>query len=347
MKKSHKKVLVAVSGGVDSSVALWLLKKQGYDPVGVFLHFWKEQGSVGENKCCSLKAANDARDVCRQVGVPFYTLNFAKVFKDTVVDNFLDEYGKGRTPNPCVLCNKKVKIGLLLDYAKKMGFDYLATGHYVRLEKNHLVKAKDKTKDQSYFLYTLINKDLDRLLFPVGKYLKTDIRKMAAKAKLKIASKPDSQEICFIPEKHHEEFLKRYLKFKPGEIRLFDEQIIGQHKGLPLYTIGQRRGIDIGGKGPYYAAKFDFKNNRLYVVAKFDDPKIYANGFKLTKAVFSKEIKLPLKCKVVIRYRHEAQPCTIAKNYQVTFTKPQRAVTSGQSAVFYQGNKVVGGGIIN
>jgi tRNA-uridine 2-sulfurtransferase len=236
--KQKLKIAVAMSGGVDSSVAAKLLKDQGHKVVGIFLHFWKEE--IGgkkslENKCCSAQALLDARRVAKKIGIPLYTLNFAKIFKKQVVDNFLSEYGRGKTPNPCVRCNKLVKLGLLIKQAKKLGFDYVASGHYVRLKENHktfsLYAAKDKNKDQSYFLYTLNQAELKHLLFPLGDYLKPEVRRLAKKFKLPVAEKGESQEICFISDKSHNDFLKRHLKLKPGKIKTLDGQILGQHQG--------------------------------------------------------------------------------------------------------------------
>ncbi|MFA4942149.1 MAG: tRNA 2-thiouridine(34) synthase MnmA [Patescibacteria group bacterium] len=360
VKKLHQKksVLVAMSGGVDSAVAAKLLVNQGYLVTGVFLHFWKKGGtSMAENKCCSLEALNDAKRVAQEIGIKLYTLDFREQFKLAVVDNFLSEYQKGRTPNPCVVCNKKIKLGRLLKSALAMKFDYVASGHYLKIKKvgkkYRLYRALDKNKDQSYFLYTFDQKELSYLLFPLANYRKPRVRAMAAKWNLPVAEKGESQEICFIPGKHHNDFLKKYISLYPGDIKLLDGTIIGQHQGLSLYTIGQRRGIEIGGTGPYYAAKFDWKNNILYVVKDFDDPIFYSDKLIAKKVNWISGIqpKLPFKCLAVIRYRHPAVKCTIVskntRGYQVTFREPQRAITPGQSVVFYQGQEILGGGIIN
>lgn len=354
-----KKVLVAVSGGVDSAVAAKILIDQGYDVSGIFLNFWKDKSEVqSENKCCSLEAQFDAKKVCSHLGIKFYTFDFSKQFKREVVNNFLDEYSSGRTPNPCVICNKKIKIGGLLEYARALGFDYVATGHYINLKKidksYRMFKAKDKNKDQTYFLYTLNQKQLAHLLFPLADYKKPQVRKIAAQTGLAVASKSDSQEICFITGKHHNDFLKKYLKLKEGEIRLLpSNELIAKHQGLPLYTIGQRRGIEVGGSGPYYVAKFDYKKNILYVVKNFDDIVLYQKemAVKNVNWLNQKNLKFPLSAEVVIRYRHKPVKCLISYNKKeniakVNFSRKQRAITSGQSAVFFQDQELLGGGII-
>jgi len=354
---------MAMSGGVDSSVAAKLLKDQGYDVVGVFLHFWKDpgQGGEAENKCCSVQALLDAKAVAYKIGIELHTFNFARQFKLEVVDNFLKEYQKGRTPNPCVVCNKKIKLGKLLEQARGLGFDYVASGHYLKIKKvggkYKLYRAKDKNKDQSYFLYTFSQDQLKHLLFPLGNYIKPQVRVLAKKFKLAVAEKGESQEICFISGKHHNDFLKKYLRLKSGNIKLLPEgKIIGPHQGLPLYTIGQRRGIEIGGTGPYYVAKFDWKNNDLYVVKNFNDPILYGPDLIAEDVSWlsGANPKLPLKCAAVIRYRHPAVECVVEKliktgktlNYQIKFKELQRAITPGQSIVFYKGQEVLGGGVI-
>ncbi|MFH0955870.1 MAG: tRNA 2-thiouridine(34) synthase MnmA [Candidatus Falkowbacteria bacterium] len=360
-----KLIAVAMSGGVDSSVAAKILKDQGHKVVGIFLHFWHDaagsENDRTENKCCSAEALLDARRVADKIGLPLYTLNFAKIFKKQVADNFLDEYKIGKTPNPCVRCNKSVKLGFLIKQAKKLGFDYVASGHYARLEKTgkkfNLFAAKDKNKDQSYFLYTFNQNELAHLFFPLGGYTKTQVRGLAKKFKLPVAEKSESQEICFIPGKSHNEFLKRHLKLKPGLIKITplikgDRGIVGQHQGLPLYTIGQRKGIAIGGTGPYYAAKMDYKKNILYVVNECNDKILFKDKLiaKNVNWLVGAPPKMPLKCQAVIRYRHKPVKCVITKinknKYQVKFGQAQRAITPGQSVVFYRKNQVLGGGII-
>lgn len=343
-----------MSGGVDSSVAAALLKKQGYVVIGIFMKFWNEADNRSENKCCSLDAFNDAQKVANQLGIPLYTFNFKKDFKKQIVDDFLKQYQMGLTPNPCVRCNQFIKFGLFLKKAKALGCDYIATGHYVQIKKTgdnyYLLKGQDKTKDQSYFLWTLKQEQLKHILFPVGKYNKTEVRKLAKKFGLPVFNKKDSQEICFTPKRHNE-FLKKYLKLKSGSIITLDGAKVGEHQGLPLYTIGQRKRIAIGGIGPFYAVKLDYKKNILWVARKFDDQAIYGKSL-IAKEVnwITKEPKLPFSCQIKIRYGHPAVTAIIkqkkAGSYVVEFKKPQRAITPGQSAVFYKGQKVLGGGII-
>ncbi len=356
MKKN--KVLVAMSGGVDSSVAAQLLKNQGYDVAGIFLHFWKDEsvGDKAENRCCSLESMMDAKKVAAKVGIPLYTFDFSAPFKKAVVDNFLNEYAAGRTPNPCVICNKQIKIGRLIKYATRLGYDYVATGHYLNIKKAgrayQLSKAKDKLKDQSYFLYTFSQTELSHLLFPLGEYKKPQVRKLAAKFGLMVESKAESQDICFLSGPHNN-FLKKYLKLTPGPIKILESGVeIGSHQGLPLYTIGQRRGIEIGGTGPYYAAKLDYRKNILYVVKNWDEEVLYKKSLLAKKVNWldGQAPKKPFKCEAVIRYGHKPVKCLVSvkndREYLVEFSKPQRAITSGQSVVFYDKQRVLGGGII-
>lgn len=345
-----------MSGGVDSSVAAKLLKDQGHEVVGIFLHFWKEEnkGQANfENKCCSTQALLDAQLVAEKIGIPLYVLNFSQIFKKQVVDDFLTEYSRGKTPNPCVRCNKLVKLGFLIKLVKELSFDFVASGHYIKKSANtgKLYKAKDKAKDQSYFLYTFNQNELKHLLFPLGDYTKPQVRQLAKKFKLPVALKKDSQEVCFIPDKSHNEFLKRHLKLNPGKIKTPDKKIVGLHLGLPLYTVGQRRGIAIGGTGPYYAAKMDYKNNTLYVVNNSQDPILYSSRLTVKNVnwLYGRRPKLPFKCQAVIRYGHKPVKCLITKNnknYLVKLARPQRAIAPGQSAVFYNQDELLGGGII-
>lgn len=357
MRAKKQKIIVAMSGGVDSSVAAKILKDK-HETVGIFLHFWKEPGlKDAENKCCSIEALQDARRICQKIGISLYTMNFSREFKKDVVDEFLRSYSSGGTPNPCVRCNKMVKLGLLIKKAQELGFSHVASGHYVRLKKVgklfKLFKGKDPEKDQSYFLYTLTQEQLSHLIFPLGDYTKPKVRELARKYGLPTASKKESQEICFISGKSHNEFLRRHLKLKRGPIKTLDGKIVGEHQGLPLYTIGQRKGIEIGGVGPFYATSMDYENNILYVVNDVDDKSLYKSELvaKNVNWISGETPKKSLKCEAVIRYRHKPVKCQISftkkEECLVKFSKPQRAITVGQSIVFYNKDEVLGGGIID
>lgn len=356
-----------MSAGVDSSVAAALLKDQGYDVVGVFLHFWKEPGSdsLRENKCCSLESQQDARKVAQLLDIPLYTVNAANEFKKEVVDYFLEEIKAGRTPNPCVVCNERIKFNFLYKKMLEMDADYVATGHYAKLElidgKYHLYTSSDEEKDQTYFLYSLSQKQLSKILFPVGGYKKPEIRKIAEKIGLPVFNKEDSQGLCFTPEKTPTQFIKRNMELSSGDILDTEGKKIGTHEGLELYTIGQRKGINIGGNGPYFVVGRDFKNNRLIVTNDETDEKVFKKGMYVElKNWIADEPKLPLEVNVKIRYRQSLLRCVIKKHltlathkslkhpvYEVDFLERQKAITPGQSAVFYaDDNEVLGGGTI-
>lgn len=351
MKEQNKTVCIAMSGGIDSSVAAALLKKQGYDCIGIFMKFWTEQESDIENKCCSVDAYNDARIVANKLGMRLYTLNFKEPFKKAIVDEFLNQFKIGNTPNPCIRCNQFIKFGLLLKKAKMLGCDYLATGHYVKNIKTKdsfkLMSGKDTNKDQSYFLYTLGQNQLKHLIFPLGNYTKPEVKVMAKELKLPVYEKSESQEICFVPDKTHYPFLKRNLKLKPGLIKNMAGVVLGKHEGLPLYTLGQRQGIKIGGTGPFYVVKINYKNNTLFVSNNRDDKLLYSKKFKIKniKWVSGKPPKKSDKFGVKIRYQTKTISCSLNKNI-VTLKTPQRAIMPGQSAVFYKGNHLLGGGVI-
>lgn len=379
-KVKGSKVVVAMSGGVDSSVAAALLKKEGFDVIGVFMHFWSETPKNGivldefVNRCCSLEAENSARSVAKAIGIPFYTVNAAKRFKKTVVDYFLREFQAGRTPNPCTVCNREIKFGFLLKKARELGAELVATGHYARSKREipnpppslklrrtsksqipffKLLKAKDKNKDQSYFLYGITQDQLAHYLFPVGGYLKTEVRKIAKKLKLPTADRPESQEICFISDNDIRRFLKEHLKLISGKIIDTKGKILGNHPGLPLFTIGQRHGLGIGGGKPYYVTGMNRKNNLLVVTSDPKDKLLYKKSLiaKNVNWLSAKKTKFPLKCLATIRYRHKPESAVIRKaskgKYSVTFAKPQRAITPGQAVVFYRGDEVLGGGVIS
>jgi len=333
------------------------------------MHFWKEPGNdtLRENKCCSLESQEDARKVAHKLDIPLYTVNAASDFKKEVVDYFLSETKSGRTPNPCVACNEKIKFNFLFKKMLEMDADFVATGHYADVKmidgKYHLFTSSDEEKDQTYFLYNLNQKQLGRIIFPVGKHKKPQIRKMPKKMEIPVFDKDDSQGLCFTPEKYPTDFIKRHMELKKGNIVDTAGKKIGKHEGLQLYTIGQRRGINIGGTGPYYVVARDFAKNELVVTNDEKDPQIFHKKMLVEKVNWlSGEPKLPLETNVKIRYRHLSVRGIIKKQatsykrktavksqkvYEVEFLKTQKAVTPGQSAVFYSDEgEVLGGGII-
>ena len=358
----RKKVVCAMSGGLDSSVAAALLKRAGFEVIGAFMKFWSEpekNGLVGaSNRCCSPDAEVRARKVAKILKIPFFVFHFEEEFKKKIVDYFLEGYKKGITPNPCVVCNKEIKFGLLLEKALKLGADFVATGHYAKIKikdqksKNksyHLMRAKDKNKDQSYFLWMLNQDQLKRILFPIGDYKRSEVEKLAKKFNLTpVLRIKKSFEICFVKTTIND-FLARHLKEKPGKI--FDPQgkFLGEHRGLWFYTIGQRKGIFLSG-GPYYVLDKKVKENSLIVTKNEKD--LYKKDLvcKNVNWILGKEPKIPLKIKAKIRYKSKMSLATIYKldkeTYKLVFTKPQRAITPGQSVVFYKDQEVLGGGTI-
>jgi len=360
------KVFVALSGGVDSSVAALLLKRAGFNVSGVFMKFWKER----ENACCSLESERRARQVALKLGIPFYVFDFEKEFKNKVVDSFLRESSLALTPNPCVVCNEKIKFGLFLKRAFKMGADFVATGHYARRrecktqsEKRKifsLFKAKDKKKDQSYFLWRLDQRQLSKILFPIGDYTKPQVREIARKAGLPTAKAKDSQNLCFLAL-GPQNFLRKNLELKPGPVaeqaRYGVKKIIGRHPGLEFFTIGQRQGIGPNlfpkyqSQGPYYVLRKDLKKNQLIITRKPKD--LLAKEFLAGDLhwISGQAPKMPFKAKVKIRSRQNEILGTISQSKKrgqvlVKLAKPQKAITPGQSAVFYKGEELIGGGVI-
>jgi len=341
----NKKVIIAMSGGVDSSVAAALLKKAGFDVIGVFMKFWHPES---KNRCCSAESEKRARSVAKKINIPFYIFNFEKDFKKKIVDSFLKINKEGRTPNPCVVCNKEIKFGLLLEKALKLGAEYIATGHYARKSDCKLLKGKDKNKDQSYFLWKLNQKQLERVLFPVGSYTKPEVRVLARKFNLSVAETPESQEICFVQTTVNE-FLRKYIKTKPGKIVDINGKIIGEHQGLWFYTIGQRKGLKISSDKPYYVLNKNIKNNTLIVTQEEKD--LLGKELTITGVnwISGKEPKFPISVIAKVRYRNKGTGAVVKKEkgkIKVIFKKSQRAITPGQSAVFYKGQELLGGGII-
>ena len=333
------RVAVAMSGGVDSGVTAALLKKQGFDVAGIFMKLFDSSVFRGSEK--------RARETAKKLGISFSVLDLRKEFKKKVFNYFLDEYKKGRTPNPCVVCNKEIKFGLLLKKALSLKVDFIASGHYARKTGNKLLKARDKDKDQSYFLWKLSRKQLGRILFPLGDYTKKKVKDLAKNLKLPLLNIPESQEICFVG-KGINDFLKKYLKAKPGIIVDEKGEDLGLHQGLCFYTIGQRKGIGLSG-GPYYVIGKNIKNNVLAVSRNKKDLEKKELIAEEVNWVSGGKPKLPLKIKAKTRSRQKEFLATIkpfGKKIKVIFDKPQRAITSGQSVVFYSGQELLGGGII-
>ncbi len=362
MKRQDKKLIyVAMSGGVDSSVAAALLKKQGFDVVGVFMKPWSPYAKASEgqsNYCVWKEDREDAMRAASALGIPFKTWDFSKEYKKSVTDYMIREYKAGITPNPDVMCNKEIKFGLFFDKAMKEGADFIATGHYVELKNGKLFAAKDKNKDQSYFLWTLKQNQLKRCLFPIGEYVKPEVRKMAKKFGLPNHDKKDSQGVCFIGPLEMKDFLQTKIKTKQGEIRLQrlnlkkssrfnleDGSVVGMHDGIYYYTIGQRHGLNIGiGDGPYYVVSKNIKKNIIYVG---DEKDLYSKKLKVQNVSWvGKEPKFPIRLDVRLRYRAGLKKAVLKKNGQLELKNPERAITSGQSAVFYKKGELLGGGII-
>ncbi|MCX6731432.1 MAG: tRNA 2-thiouridine(34) synthase MnmA [Candidatus Parcubacteria bacterium] len=350
MKKTKKpKIFVAMSGGVDSSVAALLLKQKNYDLVGCFIKGWYPSGLPCEWK----KDRRDAMRVCAKLGILFLTINAEKEYKREVVDYMLREYKAGRTPNPDVMCNRYIKFGVFLKKALAMGADYIATGHYVKISNlknqiSNLFQARDKNKDQSYFLWTLTQKQLKHCLFPLGGLLKPEVRVLAKKFNLPTAEKRESMGVCFIGEFDIKDFLKKYIKPKKGRVMRIDGKIIGEHEGVQFYTIGQRHGFSPGGGVPYYIVAKDIKKNILFVSDKAGESEFYKKEVKIRDVNWisgSPPAGGAKNYKARIRYRQPLQTCKVKKN-KIIFSKPQRAVTSGQSLVLYDIKEMLGGGII-
>lgn len=354
------RVIVGMSGGVDSSVTAVLLKNAGFAVEGLFMKNWEEDDS--DEYCSAATDLADAQAVCDKLGIKLHTVNFAAEYWDNVFELFLAEYKAGRTPNPDILCNKEIKFKAFLEFAAEdLGANYIATGHYVRRDDStgqaRLLRGLDNNKDQSYFLYTLSHEQVAQSLFPVGDLEKPQVRAIAEQLGLATAKKKDSTGICFIGERKFREFLARYLPAQPGAIETVEGKVIGEHQGLMYHTLGQRKGLRIGGlkdgdENPWYVVDKDVERNVLVVAQGHNHPRLYSDGLiaKQLHWVDRKERTKPFDCVVKTRYRQQDIPCHVEPldndTIKVTFTSPQAAVTPGQSAVFYLGEECLGGGII-
>lgn len=351
------KVIVGMSGGVDSSVAAWLLKQQGYEVIGVTMEIWQETAQDEENGgCCGLSAVEDARMVAQCLGISHYVMNFRDIFKKEVMDNFASEYERGRTPNPCIVCNRQVKWGAMLEKALALGADYLATGHYARVlhldnGRYAVARALHPQKDQTYALYNLTQHQLSRTLMPVGAYTKAEIRRMAQELGLPVAAKPDSQDICFVPDGDYQSFLEQYRgqPFETGNFVDKEGRILGRHKGIGAYTIGQRKGLGLAMGRPVFVTGICPERNEVIIGDNED---------LLKKELLASQVNLmalasldePRRLTAKIRYAHQAAPCTARLlpdgRLYVCFDEPQRAITPGQAVVLYEGDTVAAGGVI-
>ncbi len=356
------RVIVGMSGGVDSSVSAYLLQQQGYRVEGLFMKNWEEDD--GTEYCTAKEDLADAQSVCDRLGITLHTANFSSEYWDNVFEHFLEEYRDGRTPNPDVLCNKEIKFKAFLEYAQELGADLIATGHYVQRSDDsgptHLLKGLDNNKDQSYFLCEVSEDSLKHALFPVGSLRKAEVREIAGKLQLATHDKKDSTGICFIGERKFKDFLETYLPAQPGDIESVDGDLVGRHAGLMYYTLGQRQGLGIGGirnrpEAPWYVVKKDLERNVLIVSQGNESEDLFSNEL-IAKAPHWINIEapdMPLQCSAKIRYRQADQACQVESlsdaegRIKVTFEQPQRAVTPGQYAVFYAGARCLGGAIID
>ena len=358
---SNIRVVIGMSGGVDSSVAALLLKEQGYDVIGLFMKNWDDTDENGY--CTATEDYKDVALVAEQIGIPYYSVNFEKEYWNRVFEYFLEEYRKGRTPNPDVMCNKEVKFKAFLDYAMDLGADYVAMGHYAQVTKDedgtvHLLRGVDNNKDQTYFLNQLSQEQLQKSLFPLGHMEKSEVRAIAEKAGLATAKKKDSTGICFIGERNFNEFLSNYLPNRPGRMMTLDGEDKGAHAGLMYYTIGQRQGLGIGGGGesndPWFVIGKDIETQTLYVGQGFHHPDLYADYLEASDIHFTSDIPKAKEftCTAKFRYRQKDTEVKVVLDETGTkatvyFAEPVRAITPGQAVVFYDGEECLGGGLID
>lgn len=358
MSDKKKRVVVGMSGGVDSAVSAALLKEQGFDVVGLYMSNWKE---TDPNGCCTGEQDwTDVRYVCDKIGIPYYSVDFSKQYMDNVFKLFVEEYKKGRTPNPDVLCNREVKFGPFADFAREIGADYIATGHYCRVrhdgDMHYLLRAKDENKDQTYFLNQVSSHQLRDVIFPLGDLTKPEVRELALKFDIPVAKKKDSTGICFIGERNFRQFLSQYIPMKDGDIVTQDGKVVGRHHGVYFYTLGQRRGLGIGGSADgngerWFVLGKDVANNRLIVSQGEDDilfkDGLVTEGFNFITPAPAKEFD----CEVRIKHRQPLQRAHLSVldngDTRIVFNEKQRAIAEGQYAVVYYGDICLGGGVIN
>jgi len=354
-----EKIIVGMSGGVDSSVSAWLLLQQGYPVEGLFMKNWEED-DTGEY-CSASEDLADAQQVCDRLGILLHTVNFSSEYWDNVFEYFLHEYRIGRTPNPDIMCNREIKFKAFLDHAQTLGAQRIATGHYVRTRQRNgvveLLRGLDDNKDQSYFLYALNQHQLAHALFPVGELDKSEVREIARREGFTVHAKKDSTGICFIGERKFRDFLQRFIPAQPGDIYSSDGALLGEHAGLMYYTIGQRQGLGIGGtepgnEDPWYVVAKDLQHNRLVVAQGVDNPLLFHRCCRITDLHWIAEAAdaLPFDCSAKIRYRQKDSPCRLTAiegaNAEIEFAEAQRAITPGQALVLYQGQQCLGGGTI-
>ena len=343
-----KTVVVGMSGGVDSSLTAALLKEEGYQVIGLFMKNWEEKDPNGI--CLSSLEYEDVQKTCDHLQIPCYSVNFIEEYRDKVFTSFLDDLKSGITPNPDILCNKEIKFDVFLEKAMQLGADLLATGHYARVdEKKRLLKGIDPNKDQSYFLHALKQNALQKVLFPVGHLLKPEVRTLARKFKLPTSEKKDSTGICFIGKRDFKPFVSQYLGYNPGNFQTNAGQIVGPHDGAAFYTIGQRKGLGLGGEGDaWYVTGKDISKNIVFVERGENHPSLFKTSLKASKFTWIQEAPqdLPLQLHAKIRYRQTEQSCVLHQDGTVLFDTPQRAITPGQSIVFYQGDICLGGAVI-
>lgn len=342
-----KTVVVGMSGGVDSSVSALILKEQGYRVIGLFMKNWEEE----QGPCKAAQEYEDVVRVCQTLEIPHYSVNFVEEYRESVFTQFLADYAAGLTPNPDVLCNREIKFKVFLEKAMTLGADFLATGHYCRLdEQARLLRGSDPNKDQSYFLHAVKQEAFKKVLFPIGHLCKNEVRDLARKNHLSTAEKKDSTGICFIGKRDFKPFLSQYLALQPGRFETLDGKVVGQHDGAAFYTLGQRKGMGLGGEGDaWYVVGKDLKRNVVFVERGANHPALFRSELQAKDLTWVAEEppSYPYACTAKVRYRQQDTPCTLYPSGRVVFKDPQRAITPGQSIVFYQEERCLGGGVIS